>query len=86
MHGVKWPWKDGSPPSWCCKGNNPGCFEYHEWLTAVIEELVALKICRQVAARPWVVSPLNVVQKSGYDPVSNPFRLRLILDMRYVNQ
>ena len=85
-HGVKWPWKDGSPPAWCCKGNNPGCFEYHEWLTAVIEELVALKICRQVASRPWVVSPLNVVQKSGYDPVSNPFRLRLILDMRYVNR
>ena len=68
-------------------GNGQGVHdpEYVSWLHRTIEELVVLGVLEETKHRPFVMNKLSVVQKSGYDAVTNPNRLRLVLDQRPLN-
>ena len=83
-HGFRMVFTSPVPRMQDCT-NNPGCDEHALWLYAMVEELLYLGILREVQERPWVICPLNVVQKGGYHSVENPWRLRCILDQRRLN-
>ena len=66
-----------TPPS-IALHNNKSALEHQEFVTDAISELVNKGLALKVIEIPTVVNPLSVaVQKSG--------KLRLILDLRYVN-
>ena len=68
-------------------GNSPSCYapEHAAWLRGVICELLLLGVIRETSTRNFVTCPLSVVAKAGWDPVTAPHRLRLILDQRSLN-
>ena len=68
-------------------GNGPDIHdpEYASWLHRTIEELVVLGVIEEVRHRPFIMNKLSMVKKSGYDAVTNPWRLRLVLDNRPLN-
>ena len=84
-HGFRLKFNAEVPRMDTCQ-NNPGCEEYATWLYAMVEELLYLGILTEVPEAPWVVCPLNVVVKGGYDAVLAPWRLRCILDQRKLNE
>ena len=51
----------------------------------MLAEMLLLGVISEVDHRPYLVSPLNVVEKSNWHPVTAPNRLRLILDQRELN-
>ena len=68
-------------------GNSPSCYApaHAEWLRGVVCELLLLGVIRETRTRNYVTCPLSVVPKAGWDPVTAPHRLRLILDQRSLN-
>ena len=60
--------------------------DYARWLYGMLEESLVLDILEECAHRPYFISAIDVVQKSGYDPITAPWRLRLIHDLRELNQ
>jgi hypothetical protein len=69
-------------------GNGAGVHDplYAAWLHRTMEELVVLGVLEEVKHRPFIMNKMSVVEKSGYDPVTNPNQLLLVLDMRPVNK
>ena len=51
----------------------------------MIEEYIVLGVIQEVAWIPLIVAGIDVIAKSGYDPVTNPWRLRLLWDGRPLN-
>ena len=78
-----------SLPDWAPDGggNGQGVHdpEYAAWLHRTIEELVVLGVIEEVKHRCFIMNKLSVVKKSGYDAVTDPNRLRLVLDQRPLN-
>lgn len=68
--------------------NNPGCRTFGTWFWAVIEEFLYLGLLTEVSSANliWCLNPFNMVEKLGYDALLMPWRLRLILDQRKVNE
>jgi hypothetical protein len=71
-----------------CGGNNLGAADpaYTPWLYGRLEESLVLRILVEQERRPLIVLPINVVEKSGFDAVTSPWRLRLIYDCRVLNE
>jgi hypothetical protein len=76
--GYMLPWLDGPPVGPHFQKNHPSAFEHPEFVTEAVSALVVTGAAMRVSKRPWIVSPLGLVQE-GVD------KLRLILDLRYVN-
>jgi hypothetical protein len=76
--GYMLPWVDGPPVGPHFQKNHPSAFDHPEFVTEAVSSLVITGAAMRVSFRPWIVSPLGVVPK-GID------KLRLILDLRYVN-
>lgn len=75
--GYKLPFVN-TPPSACFK-NNKSAIKYNDFVLEAVNELLAKNLIVECKTKPCVVNPLSVsVQSSG--------KLRLILDLRYVNQ
>jgi hypothetical protein len=73
-------WQDKSitPPPFS-QPNHKGAMEHKPFLNECIRDLLKAKAAKKVAERPRVVNPLNVTPKKNG-------KLRLILDLRHVNQ
>ena len=81
---VPIPIGSGGPRTEC---NLPGCEDpaMRKWFLETILELVILGCLIEVARRPFLISGMGPVEKSGFDPVLRPDRLRLIVDHRLAN-
>jgi hypothetical protein len=76
--GYHLPWLNGPPTAPHFQKNHPSAFEYPEFVTEAVQQLVVIGAAMEVSFRPFVVSPLGVVSKA-LD------KLRLILDLRFIN-
>ena len=61
------------------KSNHRSALEHQEFVSTAIQDLVDSNCVSRSEECPTVCSPLSVVEKSGG-------KLRLVLDLRYVNQ
>lgn len=90
-HGYRLP-LTSRPPNHLGAGNHLGARTYADWLGRSVQELVKMGAMRRWLPEehggkraPRVVSPLNVIPKADYDPITKPDRLRLIIDTRWLN-
>jgi len=76
--GYRLPWKTG-PPLVCRLRNHKGALDNSEFVTGAVEELISTGAAMRwpPGSRPHCVCPLNVAVQ--------PSKLRLILDLRHVN-
>jgi hypothetical protein len=78
--GYMLPWINGPPPGPFVQKNHPSAFEFLKFVSEAVASLVVTGAASKVYERPWiVVSPLVQVVPKGID------KLKLILDLRYVN-
>lgn len=71
-------WGDAGPPTPATFPNHGGCTEHPSFVDKAVADLLASGAVQQVPFEPWVVSPLNVIERRG--------KLRLVLDLTHVNQ
>jgi hypothetical protein len=76
--GYHLPLLNGPPPGPHFQKNHPSAFEFPEFVTEAVQQLVITGAAMEVPFRPFVVSPLGVVPKAMN-------KLRLILDLRFIN-
>lgn len=76
--GYRLPWVNGPPSLPHFASNHPSAFQHASFVTQAVETLIQTGAVLEVSKKPFVVSPLVVVPK-GED------KLRLILDLRFVN-
>lgn len=76
--GYSLPWANGPPPTPFAQKNHPSAFQFPQFVSEAVASLVVTGAAMEVSKKPFIVSPLGVVPK-GLD------KLRLILDLRYVN-
>jgi hypothetical protein len=79
LDGVPIRW-NGSPPERRCMRNSRSAFAHRSFVDGAVTELLSANAIRQVFHTPAVVSPLGVVPKIGTK------KLRLIVNLRYVNK
>lgn len=77
--GVLLPFLVQCVPPWHAPCNLPGAFQFADWTSAAVAELVADGAISPCSFVPWITAALGVV------PKSTPGRYRLIIDLRYVN-
>ena len=79
LDGVPIRW-NGSPPARRLMRNSRSAFAHRSFVDGAVSELLSATAIRQVFRTPAVVSPLGVVPKIGTK------KLRLIVNLRYVNK
>ena len=78
--GVPLHWEDLKVKAPACFiANHKGALEHTEFVSESVHDLLLAGAIQQVAVRPKCAHPLNVVPKKNG-------KLRLILDLRHVNQ
>ena len=67
----------GPVPPASCRSNHKGCKteEYTAWFFVSLEEMLVLRTAVEIGHKAYHCSPLNIVEKLGFDAVANPDRL-----------
>ena len=90
--GARFEFTDKVPPIPCGgaleDANLPGTRDavFALWLFQVIIEFLVLGVVVERLWRSYAISPLNCIGKSDFDAVTNPNRVRLLLDQRKLNE
>jgi hypothetical protein len=76
--GYALPWIDGPPDKPAYFKNHASASEHSEFVDQAVQSLISTGTILSISTRPFVVSPLGVVPKP-------PDKIRLILDLRFLN-
>lgn len=77
LNGYSIDWA-GQPPAPYEKKNHAGAYLHANFVSEQIADLLSKGLVQEVFSKPTVVSPLNVIERRD--------KLRLILDLQYVNR
>jgi hypothetical protein len=72
--GYHLPWLNGPPQELYFQKNHPSAFEFPEFVTEAVQQLVITGAAMEVSFQPFIISSLGVVPKALN-------KLRLILDL-----